>query len=84
MHLEDARVGFGIVTFTNLANVVDAFRSIPFLEGPPPSGAPRKVRAMFRQDSVPLDSSINFTDIGNIVNAFKTIIYAEDGPTACR
>ncbi len=58
-------------------------KSIPFVPGDPPEGAPRKVRAMLRGNSAPFDSTINFTDIGNVVNAFKTIAYAEDGPTAC-
>ena len=58
-------------------------KSIPFVPGDPPEGAPRKVRAMLREDSAPLDSVVSFTDIGNVANAFKTIAYAEDGPTAC-
>ena len=56
---------------------------MPFVPGNPPDGAPRKIQAMLREDSAPLDSIINFTDIGNVVNAFKTIAYAEDGPTDC-
>ena len=74
---------FGDVSFTDIGKVVEAFKGISFDEGPPPDGAPRKVRAMLRGNSAPFDSSINFTDIGNVVNAFKTIAYAEDGPTSC-
>ncbi|MCH7884852.1 MAG: S8 family serine peptidase [Planctomycetes bacterium] len=74
---------FGDVSFTDIGKIVDAFKSIPFVEGNPPAGAPKKVRAMLRGNIAPLDSSVNFTDIGNVVSAFKTIAYAEDGPTAC-
>ncbi len=83
MGLENARVGIGIISFTDIGKVVDAFKGIAFVEGDPPDGAPRKVRAMVRGNSAPLESSINFTDIGKVVDAFKTIAYAEDGPTGC-
>lgn len=68
---------------TGIGKVVDAFKGIAFVEGNPPEGAPRKLRAMLRDNVPPLDSKINFTDIGKVVDAFKTIAYAEDGPTAC-
>ncbi len=74
---------FGGVSFTDIGKIVDAFKSLLFIPGDPSGGAPRKVRAMLRVNSAPLDTPINFTDIGNVVNAFKTIAYAEDGPTAC-
>ena len=73
----------GQPNFTDIGKIVEAFKRIPFVSGNPPDGAPRKVRAMLRGNSAPLDSTINFTDIGNVVNAFKTIAYAEDGPSAC-
>jgi hypothetical protein len=69
---------FGDVSFTDIGKIVDAFKSVPFVPG-----APNKWRAMLRDNSPPLDSTINFTDIGKVVDAFKTIAYAEDGPTAC-
>ncbi|MCH7885991.1 MAG: hypothetical protein IIC01_12195, partial [Planctomycetes bacterium] len=71
---------FGDVSFTDIGKMVEAFKSIPFVDGPPPDGAPRKMRAMLRENSAPFDKAINFTDIGKIVNAFKTIAYAELGP----
>lgn len=71
---------FEVVSFTDIGKVVDAFKSISFVPGNPPEGAPRKVRAMLRENGAPLDFTINFTDIGNAVDAFKTIAYAEDGP----
>ena len=74
---------FGDVSFTDIGKMVEAFKSIPFVDGPPPDGAPRKMRAMLRDNSAPLGSKINFTDIGKVVDAFKTIAYAEDGPTNC-
>ena len=74
---------FGDVSFTDIGKMVEAFKGIAFVEGDPPDGAPRKVRAMLRENSAPFGSKINFTDIGNVVKAFKTIAYAEAGPTAC-
>jgi len=74
---------FGDVSFTDIGKMVDAFKGIAFVEGNPPEGAPKKVRAMLRDNSAPFGSKINFTDIGNVVNAFKTVAYAEDGPTNC-
>ena len=75
--------GAGQPNFTDISKIVEAFKSIPFIPGSPPDGAPRNVRAMLRENVPPLDSSINFTDIGKVVDAFKTIAYAEDGPTTC-
>ena len=74
---------FGDVSFTDIGKMVEAFKHIPFVPGNPPDGAPRKMRAMLRENSAPFDSKINFGDIGKVVNAFKTIAYAEDGPTSC-
>ena len=74
---------FGEVSFTDIGKMVEAFKGIAFVEGDPPDGAPRKVRAMLRENSAPFGSKINFTGIGNVVKAFKTIAYAEAGPTAC-
>ena len=71
---------FGDVSFTDIGKMVDAFKHIPFVPGNPPDGAPRKMRAMLRENSVPFGADVNFTDIGKVVNAFKTIAYAEDGP----
>ena len=62
---------------------MDAFKSLPFIPGDTPEGAPKKVRAMLRGNSAPFVSKINFTDIGKVVDAFKTIAYAEGGPTYC-
>ena len=74
---------FGDIDFTDIGKMVEAFKGIAFVEGKPPDGAPRKVRAMLRENSVPFGSKINFTDIGKVVDGFKSIAYAEDGPTAC-
>lgn len=76
----DVWAPFGDVSFTDIGKIVDAFKSISFVPGNPPEGAPRKVRAMLRENSAPFDSDVNFTDIGRVVDAFKTIAYAEDGP----
>ncbi|MCH7840682.1 MAG: hypothetical protein IID38_10675 [Planctomycetes bacterium] len=74
---------FGLVNFTDIGKIVEAFKGIPFVEGPPPSGAPNKWRAMLRDNEGAPGSKINFTDIGKVVDAFKTIAYQEDGPTDC-
>ncbi len=68
---------FGNVNFTDIGQVVDAWKSISFVEAGP-GGAPRKVRAMLRDVSVPLDTKINFTDIGEVVDAWKKIAYQRD------
>ncbi len=68
---------FGQVNFTDIGQVVDAWKAIPFVEAGP-GGAPRKVRAMLRGDSAPLDTKLNFTDIGEVVDAWKTIAYQRD------
>ena len=60
--------------------MVEAFKRIPFIPGNPPDGAPRKMRAMLRDNSPPFGADVNFNDIGKVVNAFKTIPYDEDGP----
>ncbi|MCH7884064.1 MAG: hypothetical protein IIC01_02340 [Planctomycetes bacterium] len=74
---------FGTINFTDISKVVEAFKSIPFIPGDPPDGAPRKMRATLRGNSAPLGAPITFSDIGLTVDAFKTIPYAEAGPTAC-
>ena len=79
----DVWAPFGQVDFTDIGKIVDAFKSIPFVEGPPPGGAPKKAGSVLRGNVPSPGSAINFTDIGRVVNAFKTIAYAEDGPTAC-
>ena len=45
--------------------------------------APKKVRAMLRDNEGAPGTKINFTDIGKVVDSFKTIAYGEDGPTNC-
>lgn len=74
---------FGIISFTDINKVVEAFKSIPFVPGDPPDGAPRKMRAVLRGNSAPLGERITFGDIGKAVDAFKRIAYAEAGPTDC-
>ncbi len=74
---------FGQVNFTDIGQVVDAWKSISFVPGDPPGGAPRKVRAMLRGNSAPLGTKLNFTDIGNVVDSWKTIPYEKAGPTGC-
>ena len=74
---------FGDISFTDIGKAVEGFKGLAFDEGPPPDGAPRKVRAMLRGNSAPFDTKINFTDIGRVVDAFKTIHYREIGPDAC-
>ncbi|MCH7883884.1 MAG: hypothetical protein IIC01_01415, partial [Planctomycetes bacterium] len=71
---------FGLINFTDIGKVVDAFKGIPYDEGPPEDGAPPEVRAMLRGNVPPYSSRINFTDIGKVVDAFKTIAYGEFGP----
>ena len=63
--------------------LLDAFKSLPFVLGPPPGGAPNKWRSMLRDNEGAPGSAINFTDIGKTVDAFKTIAYGEAGPVAC-
>ncbi len=75
--LGDVWAPFGLVNFTDIGQVVDAWKSIPFVEAGP-GGAPRKVRAMLRGDSAPLGTKLNFTDIGETVDAWKTIAYQRD------
>ncbi len=74
---------FGNVNFSDIGAEVDAFKSIPFVVGPPPSGAPNKWRAMLRENEGNPGGDINFTDIGKTVDAFKTVAYKELGPVAC-
>ena len=74
---------FGNVNFTDISKIVDAFKGIPFVEGPPPGGAPKKARAMLRGNVPPAGALVNFTDIGKVVDAFKSIAYREVGPSAC-
>ncbi len=76
----DVWVPFGTVNFTDIGQVVDAWNSIPFIPGYPPTGAPKKVRAMLRGNSAPLSTKLNFTDIGQAVDAWKTIAF-KDVPT---
>ena len=82
---EDDKAGvFGAAdTLAAIGQVVDAWKSIPFVEGDPPGGAPRKARAMLRDNTAPLGEGVNFTDIGNAVDAWKTIAYREAGPASC-
>ena len=70
-------------SFTDIGKQADAFKSIPFVPGDPPGGAPNKWRSMLREDEGNPGSDINFTDIGKTVDGFKSIAYREVGPTAC-
>ena len=74
---------FGSVNFTDIGKQIDAFKSIPFVPGDPPSGAPNNWRSMLRENEGRPGATINWTDIGKTVGAFKTIAYQESGPTDC-
>ena len=73
----------GMVNFTDIGMVVEAFKRTPYDPGPPEAGAPPKVRAMLRNNVVPVSGDVTFTDIGRVVDAFKTKSYPDYGPCPC-
>ena len=79
----DVWLPFNNLNFLDIGKEVDAFKSIPFVPGDPPGGAPNKWRSMLRDNEGNPGGDINFTDIGRTVDAFKTVAYSEDGPTDC-